>query len=85
MVNNKVVKNVVDLLKGDIINVLTSKKNFVFNNLKNTFFLHTFIEVDFYTNQIVIVKNLNELTKKDFLLLSRDLYNILELQKYLTK
>jgi len=59
---------------------LNIKKHTFKNKLKTAIFLHTFVEIDFYINQIVIIKNLYALNEKDFFLLSRDFYNILYLQ-----
>ncbi len=47
--------------------------------------MYTFIEVDYYTNTIIIIKDLKYLNKKDFFLLTRYLYNVLDLKDYMLK
>lgn len=68
--------------KGDIV---TFKCNNFFkqpiykNNLKLSFvntFLMTFVEFDFYTNTIVILKNVNDLNENDIFLLNNSDLNI---------
>jgi len=78
--NNTKLKYLISLIKGDVIHILNIKKHTFKNKLKTAIFLHTFVEIDFYINQIVIIKNLYALNEKDFFLLSRDFYNILYLQ-----
>lgn len=38
-----------------------------------------------YTGTIVVVKDLEELTRKDFFLLTKSVYNFLDIQDYLLK
>lgn len=73
------------LSKGDIILILNLEKIIFTKKTQEPLLLHTFIEVDYYTNQIIIIKNLQELTEKDFFLLSRELYNILDLRDHLRR
>lgn len=81
-VNNQENFFFLDLAKGDVISIHTFS-NIVFNSTLEDFRIFTpFIEIDYYSNQIVIVKDLRELTHKDFLLLSRDFYSILDLRDY---
>ena len=78
-------KNIVNLVKGDVISIHTFYKAVCGIKLEEEFRLLTpFIEIDSYTNSIVIVKDLQELTSKDFLLLSREFYSILDLRDYLS-
>ena len=85
LVNNKNIKTLMQLSKGDIILVLNLEKIIFTKKTQEPLLLHTFIEVDYYTNQIIIIKNLQELTEKDFFLLSRELYNILDLRDHLLR
>lgn len=81
-VNGQEKKNIFDLVKGDIICIHTYS-NIIFDVTNEDFRIFTsFIEIDYYANKIVIVKDLRELTNKDFLLLSRDFYSILNLRDY---
>ena len=70
---------------GDIITI--PKVNLLsFSSKKfNLVLLHSFIEVDYYTNSFIVVKALKNLTKKDFLLLVRNTYNVLNLKDYAKK
>lgn len=54
------------LKKGDIIVIKNLKKNLITSNF---FLFFSFIEVDYYTNTILILKDPNEALKKDFYLL----------------
>jgi len=83
LVNKKKSKVCKVLSKGDIIFISSLKELFFSDRLKDSFFFHTFLEIDCYTNQIVIIKNWWELTEKDFFLLSRAFYNILDLRDQL--
>jgi ribosomal protein S4 len=69
-----------NLVKGDIIFVSNLKNLFFQSKLKESVVFFSFVELDFYTNKIIIVKDLQELNVKDFFLLTRDLYNILDLR-----
>lgn len=75
----------ITLTKGDSIYISGLKKIFFKHKLSDSILFFSFIEVDFYTNKIVIVKCLSELNSKDFLLLTRDLYNLLDVKDYLLK
>lgn len=57
------------------------QKNVLFTPL----FFHSFLELDMYTGTIVVVKDLEELTRKDFFLLTKSVYNFLDIQDYLLK
>jgi hypothetical protein len=83
--NNKLINSIAFLKKGDIIQLpKTTKLRFNTYNT-NSIILHTFLELDYYTNTIIIVKDLNSLNQKDFFLLTRSIYNILDLKDYLLK
>jgi ribosomal protein S4 len=61
------------LRKGDIITLLDSIKlniNQSFINLSPTKKIFSFIEIDYYNNTVVIIKNLNDLHLQDIYLLS---------------
>lgn len=85
LLNNALLNSIVFLKKGDIIQIPKSIK-LTFNgfNSKSILF-HSFIEVDYYTNTIVIVKDLSSLNQEDFFLLTRSVYNVLDLKDYLLK
>jgi ribosomal protein S4 len=75
LVNNKSSYEVYFLKKGDIIKFksfsLLNYKNKILNN-KGFDFLQSFIEIDYYTNCIIILKDLNTFSIEDFFLI---LYN----------
>lgn len=82
LVNKKSVSGNFFLSKGDIIS-LSEKFNPLLINpkrlrLKNTIedSILTFVEIDYYTNTIVVIKDLNELTVYDFYLLLVEFYNL---------
>jgi len=61
------------------------KKEFKKLKLKSTTVdsVFTFLEVDYYTNTIVIVKDLSELTSEDFYLLITEFYNLKKIKDYI--
>lgn len=71
LINNKKKEHNYLLKKGDVI----SFQNYLYNQNKKiekelrTSFFSTFIEVDYYTGQIVIIKDFNELSLSDFSLI----------------
>lgn len=65
-VNSKPVKGNYYLQSGDIINTLVSlpfKKNL--SSLKKNFLLRNYLEVDYYTNTIVILRSFNQIYKSE--------------------
>lgn len=86
LVNGEIGKSNYYVKKGDIISFCSMKgKGKVWNNfLKNTecyvkndcFF--TFVEMDYYSNNIVILKDLYELSEDDFELLSEESVEVTE-------
>jgi hypothetical protein len=81
--NNSVLNSITFLKKGDIIYIPKNTK-LSFNSNSSILF-HTFLEIDYYTNTIVILKDLSNLNQKDFMLLTRSVYNMLDLKDYLLK
>ena len=45
--------------------------------------IFSFIEVDYYSNNIVILKDLKDLTTDDFYLLLNETYNIKKIKDYI--
>jgi ribosomal 50S subunit-recycling heat shock protein len=85
LLNSAVLKSLTFLKKGDIIHLPKTKK-LIFTSLNHKSLLfHSFLEIDYYTNTVVILKDLNSLSYKDFFLLTRSFYNILDLKDYLLK
>jgi ribosomal protein S4 len=71
LVNNKSVKSNYSVKKGDTICILTKTSDF---NMKSSNYISNnmqlcFLEVDYYSNNIIIVKDLFELTTDDLSLL----------------
>jgi ribosomal protein S4 len=62
-------KSIKFLKKGDIITMCYSSSILTFKFIDTFFFLFPFLELDVYTNTIVIIKNISELTNKDLYLL----------------
>ena len=58
LVNKKKSKILQILSKGDIVFISSFNKLFFSNKLNDSFLFHTFLEIDCYTNQVVIVKDL---------------------------
>ena len=88
-VNQKRVAGNFFLSKGEIISFSDS---FNFKNLdinekinKNTQsdIIFSFVEVDYYSNTIVLIKNLKDLTTDDFHLLLNETYNIKKIKDYI--
>lgn len=87
--NNKISLNkakihfLINLVKGDIIFITYLKKIFFKNKFKESIIFFSFLEIDYYTNKIIVIKDLQELNEKDFFLLTRGFYNILDLRDHL--
>ena len=88
-VNQKRVAGNFFLSKGDIISF---SESFNFRNLdisqkinKNTQSdtVFSFVEVDYYSNTVVVIKNLKDLTTDDFHLLLNETYNIKKIKDYI--
>lgn len=78
MVNTRVMTRSILLKKGDVVSFNELNNNFTeikYNINKYTKFL-TFIEVDFYTYRIVIIKNIIELTNNDLIVFSQQYFNL---------
>ena len=82
LVNKRSVLGNFFLSKGDVISFSEKFDSLLINpkklKLKNSIgdFILTFVEIDYYTNTIVVVKNLSELTVYDFYLLLMESYNL---------
>ena len=87
-VNNKKVDINYILKKGDIISFHFKKiyKHLRFKEISTKFLnktvIYSFIEVDLYTNNLVILKGINELTQKDLNLLITDYFDLYKLINY---
>ena len=89
LVNKKSVLGNFFLSKGDIISfnekidlsIINPKKIKLRNSIID--FILTFVEVDYYTNTIVVIKNLDELTSDDFYLLITEFYNLKKIKDYI--
>ncbi len=82
LVNNKIASSNSRLKKGDVLSLLDKKVNIsnVSNKFNFTFAILTNIEVDYYSQNIILIKDLSELSKEDFFLLSLDYINIQKLR-----
>jgi len=88
-VNDKHIYSNYYLLKGDVIS-FTNKFDTKFLNVAqnrnknlNTSIILPFVEVDYYSNTVVVVKSLDDLTMDDFYLLIRSSYNLQLIKDYI--
>lgn len=88
-VNGKCVKGNYYLSKGDIITFCSSRplsalsvKNVKFNFLFSKKFL-TFVEVDYYSNCIVVLKGFDDLSLEDFYILVKEHYSLKKVKDYI--
>ena len=69
--NTSFVKPVIH--KGDILNISPAIVGSTFETISSKFLLNRilnlFVEIDFYTNTVVVVKDISELTNEDLILI----------------
>lgn len=83
LVNKLKIKFNISLVLGNIIEI-PKLSLFTFSRiLKKIVIFYTFLEIDYYTNTIIIVKDLKELNSKDFYLLTRNIYNLFSLKNFI--
>ena len=86
LINNICVKKNTFLRKGDVITFssLYKQDNLVIQRVKTRFLksqsVLTFVEVDYYSNSIIIVKDLNDLGLEDLYLIVKDYYGLKKLR-----
>lgn len=84
-VNDRCVNKSTLLCKGDVITFSPSYKqsNLVIQKIRNSFLepksVLTFLEVDYYSNCVVIVKGLSDLSTEDLYLMAKDHYSLKKL------
>lgn len=84
-VNDRCVSKSTLLCKGDVITFSPSYKqsNLVIQKIRDSFLepksVLTFLEVDYYSNSVVIVKGLSDLSTEDLYLMAKDHYSIKKL------
>ena len=89
IVNGKPVGNNFSILKGDIIHLVTEnyKKNTNIRKSKIQFSpsdtILTFVEVDYYSNLIVIIKDLKDLSGQDLYLIRPEFCNLKKIKDYI--
>jgi len=83
-VNNKNVAGNYYLKKGDVISLNTQflLSAILFNKSLHNFFL-TFVEIDYYTKTIVVVKDLNELSLEDLYIVISHYFDLKKFRDYL--
>lgn len=73
--------------KGDLIEFSNTFDFFEFENISSRFLpnksLNSFIEIDYYSNTIIIVKDVEELTPTDLILSTQEAFNIRKFMNYL--
>lgn len=88
LVNDKKVDISYILKKGDVISFNLKKvyKHLKFKGISTNFLnnnaIYSFIELDLYTNSLVILKDINELTQGDLNLLVTDYFDLYKLINY---
>jgi ribosomal protein S4 len=89
LLNGKPFLSNVFLKKGDIISFQSYKniETFSFNSISKNKYVkqnfYSFVEVDFYTKTLVVVKDLNDLTLDDFSLLITEYFDLKKFRDYL--
>lgn len=89
IVNGKPVGNNFSVLKGDIICLISEdyKKNTNIRKSKIQFSssdtISTFVEIDYYSNLIIIIKDLKELSGQDFLFMRPEFCNLKKIKDYI--
>jgi len=81
LVNNKKVGSTSFVTKGDTISLINVVP--VLKSKKNPTFLYSFLEVDYYSNTVVIIKDLFQLSLEDSSLLSREVISIKKFIDYI--
>jgi ribosomal protein S4 len=84
-VNSRCVSKSTLLCKGDVITFGPSYKqsNLVIQKIRDSFLIPqsvlTFVEIDYYSNSVVIVKGLSDLSTEDLYLMAKDHYSLKKL------
>jgi len=83
------IRSNITLQKGDIItfrpkkSLLNFETNAILKSMYSSKQFPTFLEVDYYTNSIVILKNFDELSSDDFRILIRHYFDLKKFNDYL--
>lgn len=87
LINNQPCTDIVRLKVGDIISFSNkvNLKRYEFNSRFDCFFLFSFLEVDYYSGTVIIIKNFTQLSTEDFSTLIFDSVNIKAFQDYINK
>jgi ribosomal protein S4 len=88
-INGIPVKTNFSLLKGDIIHLRAEiykknndvRKSKIFFSPSDT--ILSFVELDYYSNAVVIVKNLEELSDQDLYFIKQEFYNLKKIKDYI--
>jgi ribosomal protein S4 len=89
IVNGKAVGNNFSILKGDIIYLITEnyKKNTNIRKSKIEFSfsdtVSTFVEIDYYSNLIVVIKDLKNLSEQDLYFIKPEFCNLKKIKDYI--
>jgi hypothetical protein len=76
LVNNLPTTGNYELKKGDFITFSKVINNeLIFKRILNDYSFQSFLEVDYYTSEIIIIKNLVELSKEDIIFLITESYS----------
>ena len=86
LVNGKQISGNFFLKKGDIVSFNLSKVHenlefsTLFNNFLNNELFYSFVEIDYYTKTLIVLKDLKDLTLDDLNLLITDYFDIYKLK-----
>jgi hypothetical protein len=87
LINNQLCKDTLFLKEGDIISFSdkVNLKRYEFNSRFDASFLFSFLEIDYYSGTIIIIKNFTQLSNEDFSTLIFDSINIKAFHDYINK
>lgn len=86
-INNQPCTDIIRLKVGDIISFSekVNLKRYEFNSRFDSSFLFSFLEIDYYSGTIIIIKNFTQLSNEDFSTLIFDSINIKAFHDYINK
>ena len=83
-VNSKFVKNNYIVKAGDIISFPKYFSSFSNNlkNLKKILLIKNFLEIDYYTNSLIIISDINEMTQLDYSVFMKQYFNLMKFRYF---
>jgi len=87
LLNFKKVSPNVFLKKGDVLNMSPNTISSTFETISSKFLLNRclnlFVEIDFYTSTVIIVKDVSDLTNEDLILIVSEAFDFKKFKNYL--